>query len=117
MQAQSIDGLLAARFLQGLGAAAPRVIATAMVRDMYEGRAMARVMSIIMTLFILVPALAPSIGAVIIWLADWRAVFLAFVAFGTVGASWLMLRQPESLPPDRRRPLSLRNIWARFAKS
>jgi MFS transporter, DHA1 family, multidrug resistance protein len=111
MQAQSIDGLLAARFLQGLGAAAPRVIATAMVRDMYEGRAMARVMSIIMTLFILVPALAPSIGAVIIWLADWRAVFLAFVAFGVVGAAWLMLRQPESLPPDRRRPLSLRNIW------
>ena len=110
MQAQSIDGLLAARFLQGLGAAAPRVIATAMVRDMYEGRAMARVMSIVMTLFILVPALAPSVGAVIIWAADWRAVFLAFVVFGTVGAAWLMLRQPESLPPGRRRPLSLRNI-------
>lgn len=111
MQAQSIDGLLAARFLQGLGAAAPRVVATAMVRDLYEGRAMARVTSIIMTLFILVPALAPSIGAVIIWLADWRAVFLAFVAFGVIGAAWLMLRQPESLPPERRRALSLRNIW------
>lgn len=116
MQAQSIDGLLAARFLQGLGAAAPRVIATAMVRDMYEGRAMARVTSIIMTLFILVPAIAPSIGAVIIWFADWRAVFLAFVAFGLIGAAWLMLRQPESLPPERRRTLSLRNIWAAVAE-
>ena len=111
MQAQSIDGLLAARFLQGLGAAAPRVVATAMVRDMYEGRAMARVTSIIMTLFILVPALAPAVGAGIIWLADWRAVFLAFVLFGVTGATWLMLRQPESLPPERRRMLSLRNIW------
>jgi len=116
MQAQSIDGLLAARFLQGLGAAAPRVIATAMVRDMYEGRAMARVTSIIMTLFILVPAIAPSIGAVIIWFADWRAVFLAFVAFGLIAAAWLMLRQPESLPPERRRALSLRNIWAAVAE-
>jgi DHA1 family bicyclomycin/chloramphenicol resistance-like MFS transporter len=111
MNAQSIDGLLAARFLQGLGAAAPRVVATAMVRDMYEGRAMARVTSIIMTLFILVPALAPSVGAVIIWLADWRAIFVAFVVFGVVSAAWLMLRQPESLPPERRRALSLRNIW------
>ncbi|SUZ30664.1 Bicyclomycin resistance protein [Roseibaca ekhonensis] len=116
MQAQSIDGLLAARFLQGLGAAAPRVIATAMVRDMYEGRAMARVTSIIMTLFILVPAIAPSVGAVIIWIADWRAVFLAFVAFGLIGAAWLMLRQPESLPPERRRALSLRNIGAAVAE-
>lgn len=116
MQAQSIDGLLAARFLQGLGAAAPRVIATAMVRDMYEGRAMARVTSIIMTLFILVPAIAPSVGAAIIWIADWRTVFLAFVAFGLIGAAWLMLRQPESLPPERRRALSLRNIWAAVAE-
>ncbi len=112
MQAQSIETLLASRFLQGLGAAAPRVVATAMVRDLYQGRAMARVTSIIMTLFVLVPALAPSVGAVIIWLADWRAVFLAFVAFGVVSGAWLTLRQPESLPPARRRALGLRMITA-----
>jgi MFS transporter, DHA1 family, multidrug resistance protein len=103
--AGTIETLLAARFLQGLGAAAPRVVATAMVRDLYSGRAMARVTSIIMTLFVLVPAVAPSVGAGIIWLAGWRAIFLAFVAFGVICGLWLMLRQPESLPPERRRPL------------
>lgn len=112
IQANSIEMLLAARFLQGAGAAAPRVVATAMVRDLYEGRAMARVTSIIMTLFVLVPALAPSVGAGIIWVSDWRMIFLSFVGFGLICGLWLMLRQPESLPPERRRPLSLRKIGA-----
>lgn len=116
VQTQSIEGLLAARFIQGLGGAAPRVVATAMVRDLYEGRAMARVTSIIMTLFVLVPALAPSMGAGIIWLAGWRAIFLAFVVFGVICGLWLMLRQPESLPPDRRRPLSVRAIGSAVAQ-
>ncbi len=112
IQAMSIEMLLAARFLQGVGGAAPRVVATAMVRDLYEGRTMARVTSIIMTLFVLVPALAPSIGAGIMWLSNWRMIFLAFVVFGLVAGLWLMLRQPESLPPERRRPLSIRKIGA-----
>ena len=112
IQAQSIDMLLAARFLQGIGGAAPRVVATAMVRDLYEGRAMARVTSIIMTLFVLVPALAPAIGAGIMWVSHWRMIFVAFVVFGLVAGLWLMLRQPESLPPERRRPLSARKIGA-----
>ena len=111
MQAGTIEALLAARFLQGVGAAAPRTVATAMVRDLYEGRAMARVTSIIMTLFVLVPAFAPSMGAGIIWLAGWRAIFAAFVVFGVICGLWLMLRQPESLPTARRRPLSMGAIW------
>lgn len=104
-QAQSIDTLLAARFVQGLGAAAPRVVALAMVRDRYEGRRMAQVVSIVMTLFILVPAVAPAIGAGLIWLWDWRAIFHAFVGFGLITALWLGLRQPETLLPAARRPL------------
>ncbi len=112
MKANTIEALLAARFVQGLGGAAPRTVATAMVRDLYEGRAMARVTSIIMTLFVLVPALAPSMGAGIIWVAGWRTIFFAFVVFGLVCGLWLMLRQPESLPPERRRPLSARAIQA-----
>ncbi|MGY6547948.1 MAG: multidrug effflux MFS transporter [Roseinatronobacter sp.] len=110
IRAGTIDALLAARFVQGLGAAVPRVVATAMVRDLYEGPMMARVTSIIMTIFVLVPALAPSIGAGIIWLSDWRMIFMSFVIFGLTAALWLTLRQPESLPPDRRRPLHLRKI-------
>lgn len=104
--AATIETLLGARLLQGLGAAAPRVVATAMVRDLYQGRAMARVTSIIMTLFVLFPAVAPSIGAGIILLSDWRAIFYAFVAFGLASGIWLFLRQPESLPPQRRSALS-----------
>jgi DHA1 family bicyclomycin/chloramphenicol resistance-like MFS transporter len=109
--APSMEMLLAARFLQGLGASAPRVVATAMVRDLYSGRNMARVTSFIMTVFVLVPALAPSMGAGIIWLSDWRMVFFSFVVFGLVSGLWLMLRQPESLPPEQRRPLHLRSLW------
>ncbi|WP_071795658.1 multidrug effflux MFS transporter [Natronohydrobacter thiooxidans] len=112
IMAQSIEMLLAARFLQGVGGAAPRVVATAMIRDLYEGRIMARVTSIIMTLFVLVPALAPSIGAGIMWISHWRMIFLAFVVFGLVAALWLTLRQPETLPPERRRPLRPRRIGA-----
>lgn len=111
-QAQSLEVLLAARFVQGLGAAAPRVVTLAIVRDLYEGRRMARVMSIVMTIFIVVPAAAPMIGAAIIAVADWRAVFWSFVVFGIVSGSWLMLRQPETHPPERRRPLRLSTLWS-----
>jgi DHA1 family bicyclomycin/chloramphenicol resistance-like MFS transporter len=111
-QAQTLEVLLAARFVQGLGAAAPRVVTLAIVRDLYQGRPMARVMSIVMTIFIIVPAVAPSVGAAIIWVWDWRAVFWSFVIFGIVSGSWLMLRQPETHPPERRRPLRIATIAA-----
>jgi len=111
-RAGSLEILLAARFVQGLGAAGPRTVTLAMVRDLYAGREMARVMSIVLTVFIIVPAVAPSIGAVIIALSDWRGVFMAFVVFGLVSGSWLMLRQPETLPPGRRRALGVAPILA-----
>jgi len=104
-QAQSVEALLAARFVQGMGASAPRVVALAIIRDQYSGRMMARVTSIVMTIFILVPIIAPTLGALIIAAFGWRAVFGAFVLFGILCATWLMLRQPETLAPDRRRPL------------
>jgi len=104
--AQSLEALLIARFIQGLGAAGPRIVGLAMVRDLYAGREMARVTSFVMMIFILVPAVAPSIGQVIIAVAGWRSVFFAFVTFAVVGLIWLNLRQPETLPPARRRPLS-----------
>jgi MFS transporter, DHA1 family, multidrug resistance protein len=110
-QAQSLEMLLAARFVQGLGASGPRVVTLAMVRDLYAGRRMARVMSIVMTIFIIVPAIAPSIGAWIAALAGWRAVFGSFVVFGLVSGGWFMLRQPETLPPEARRPLQPARLW------
>ena len=102
--AQSLELVLAARVVQGLGAAAPRVVALAIIRDLYAGRGMARIMSFMMLIFTLVPALAPALGAGIIWAAGWRGIFAAFLVFSAVGTAWLALRQAETLPPDRRRP-------------
>ncbi|MGP9805640.1 multidrug effflux MFS transporter [Paracoccus sp. NSM] len=105
--AQSLEMLLLARFIQGIGAAAPRIVGVALVRDLYEGREMARITSFVMMIFIIVPALAPSIGAGIIAVSDWHGVFLAFAAFAIIGALWLNIRQPETLPAENRRPLKL----------
>ncbi len=104
--AQSLEVLLAARVLQGIGASGPRVVTLAMMRDLYEGRRMAQIVSFVMTVFVIVPAFAPTIGVGIIALSgSWRSLFGAFVIFGLLSLSWLMLRQPETLPADFRRPL------------
>jgi len=110
--AGSLEGLLLARFVQGLGAAAPRIAGLAMVRDLYEGRRMAQIMSFVNMLFILIPAVAPSMGAVIIAGFGWRGVFGAFIVFGILGSLWLNLRQPETLPPPARNPLRLARLIA-----
>ncbi len=109
-QAPTLEWMLAARFLQGLGAAGPRIGAVAMVRDLHGGRNMARIMSFVMLVFSLVPALAPSGGALIVALAGWRAIFPAFVLFSVLGVSWYLLRQPETLPPEARQPLRPRRL-------
>lgn len=111
-RAQTLESLLIARFVQGLGAAGPRIVALAMVRDIYSGREMARVTSFVMMVFILIPAFAPAIGQGIIAVTGWRGVFWAFVLFGLVAAIWLNLRQPETLPPERRRPLRPAPLWS-----
>ncbi|WP_347266047.1 multidrug effflux MFS transporter [Paracoccus sp. (in: a-proteobacteria)] len=110
--ADSLETLLVSRFVQGLGAAAPRIVALALVRDLYQGREMARITSLVMMIFILVPAIAPSLGAVIIHFTGWRGVFAAFVLLALVNSLWLNLRRPETLPPAARRPLSLPSLLA-----
>jgi DHA1 family bicyclomycin/chloramphenicol resistance-like MFS transporter len=110
--APTLETMLAARVLQGLGASAPRVVALALVRDLYAGRGMARIISFVMMIFSLIPAIAPSLGAVIMDLSDWRSIFLAFVIFSLIGMTWLGLRQPETLAPADRRPLRLSVLWA-----
>ncbi len=109
-QAQSLELLLIARLLQGFGAAAPRIVVMALVRDLFAGREMARITSFIMMIFILVPAMAPSIGAVMISFSGWRGVFWAFIIFGVIGVIWLNIRQPETLSPENRRPLSISKL-------
>lgn len=108
--ANSLEMLLIARLVQGFGAAGPRIVGVALVRDLYEGREMARITSFVMMIFIIVPALAPSIGTVMIWLAGWHGVFLGFLVFAAIGCCWLNVRQAETLPPERRRPLRLGSL-------
>lgn len=106
--APTLELLLLARFVQGVGAAGPRVVGMAIVRDLYGGREMARILSFIMLVFMLVPAVAPLVGSWIIAAAGWRAMFGAFVIFAAVACLWLTLRLPESLPPAARRPMRAR---------
>lgn len=110
--APSLEMLIAARVLQGLGAAGPRVVAMALVRDLYSGRDMARIMSFAMLVFTIAPAIAPLVGEGIVALFNWRAIFLAYVLFSIATVSWLMLRQPETLPKGTRTALNLRALWA-----
>jgi DHA1 family bicyclomycin/chloramphenicol resistance-like MFS transporter len=88
--------LLAARLVQGVGAASPRVIAIAVVRDLYGGRQMARVMSFAMMVFIVIPTLAPSIGQALIQLGNWHWTFYALLAMAILIAAWSSLRLPET---------------------
>ncbi len=108
--AANFEVLLLGRLLQGLGMAGPRIIAVAIVRDGFEGRAMARIMSIVMAVFILVPAVAPAIGQVMIALSGWRATFTLLMVMAAVSWSWFGLRQPETLATAHRRRFSVRGI-------
>ena len=108
--ARSFEVMIAGRVLQGIGVAAPRVVTMALVRDQYSGRQMARLMSFTMAVFILVPTVAPALGQGIQWLGGWRAIFTAFFAIAAITFVWFAIRQPETLPAARRRPLSPRAI-------
>ena len=106
----SFSILLVGRFLQGVGVSAPRAVTLALVRDQYEGRAMARVMSFVMTVFILVPMIAPTIGQAILIFTGWRSIFGIFVLLAIIVLVWFGIRQPETLSPENRAPFSLKRI-------
>ena len=108
--APTFEAMLAGRILQGIGVAGPRIVVMALIRDLYAGPRMARLMSFAMAVFILVPAVAPALGQGILWLWGWRAIFATFFATAAVAFAWLALRQPETLPADRRRPFSPRAV-------
>lgn len=98
--------MLFGRILQGIGLSAPQAVAMALVRDRFEGRTMARVMSFVMTMFILVPMIAPSLGQGILSLAGWRSIFGSFLLFALITVSWFALRMPETLARENRTPFS-----------
>ncbi len=103
-KSETLEVVLAARFVQGIGAGAPRTVGIAIVRDLYSGREMARMLSFAMMVFTLFPAFAPLMGTFIIAAFGWRGIFLAFIVFVVICMIWMSLRLPESLPPAARRP-------------
>ena len=109
-QARTMETMLIARAIQGLAAAGPRVIGIAVVRDLYSGRQMAKIMSMLMIVFAIVPALAPTIGKAVMIAFDWRAIFLSMGLFVAIVIGWFLTRQYETLPRDRRIPLSMRAV-------
>lgn len=109
--APTFEMVLVSRFVWGVGAAAPRVVALSVVRDSYQGEAMAKTMSIIMSIFVLVPVVAPTVGSLILSFASWRWVFGACAIAAASLAVWT-LRLPETLEPDNRVPLRFGSIVA-----
>lgn len=108
--AGDLQTVLFGRFLQGLGVSGPYVASISIVRDKYHGRQMAKMMSLIMMIFIMVPAVAPSLGQGILYLADWRAIFGMYILYSVVIIGWMALRMDETLPKTKRVPFKLKNL-------
>lgn len=102
--------MLIGRFMQGFGAASPRITSMAVIRDCYKGKEMARVMSFIMTVFIIIPVIAPSVGQAILFVHSWRVMFEIFLAAGLIAAIWTYFRLPETLKKKDIKPFNIKTI-------
>ncbi|MGO4436185.1 multidrug effflux MFS transporter [Rhizobium sp. RAF56] len=110
----SFTALLTLRFAQGVGGAAVRITTMAIVRDCFGGREMARVMSYVMIVFMIVPILAPSIGQLIVTYSSWQWIFILLGAAGALLFVWAYLRMKETLPAQERLPLSVVSVLDGF---
>ncbi|MCC6206054.1 MAG: multidrug effflux MFS transporter [Hyphomicrobiales bacterium] len=106
--------LLVLRFIQGIGAASTRVIAVSMVRDRFGGRQMAEIMSLIFMVFMVIPVVAPGIGQIVMIFAEWHWIFICMAAIALAIAVWAFVRLPETLEPERRRPIDLGSVGRAF---
>lgn len=110
--APTFDHLLIARVVQGVFAAGARVIVTSTVRDRFEGRDMAQVMSLSSMIFMAAPILAPTMGQAILLIGPWRWVFGALAAIGLAVWAWVLWRLPETLRDDNRTPIERASVLA-----
>ena len=115
--AGSFPLLIAGRVAMGASAAVTRVLVVAMVRDLFEAEAMARVMSLVFMTFMLVPVLAPNIGQLILLVASWRAIFVVIAVYALIMLVWSSLRLPETLHPEFHRPLNWRGTFGAIAET
>lgn len=108
--AKSFELLVAARFAMGASSAVTRVLVTAMVRDLFEGEEMARIMSLTFMVFMLMPMIAPTLGQGILLIGTWRLIFAFLAGWAFFAGLWALWRLPETLHPEFRRSLDLREI-------
>lgn len=103
--------LLLGRVLQGMGAAGPQIIPTAITRDIYKGRGMAQIMSLIMMVFLIVPTIAPLMGQLVLQVWNWQGIFVMLGIYSLFALTWFALRQPETLRPEQRVPFSFKQVF------
>ncbi|MDC9723796.1 MAG: multidrug effflux MFS transporter [Urechidicola sp.] len=100
--AQTLPIMIFGRILQGIALSAPRTISIAIVRDSYSGDYMARIMSFITVVFLLIPIIAPALGKLILDHYNWQAIFYVQLLFGVIVSIWFWIRQPETLHKSNR---------------
>lgn len=113
---KSFELMIVGRIFQGIGLSSPRSLSLSMIRDCYSGNYMAKIISIVVMFFILIPIIAPSLGQIIIFFFNWQAVFYFNLIFGLIIMIWFWLRQPETLPNEKRIKFSL-NLFTNGAKA
>lgn len=104
LMSDTLPALIFGRIVQGIGAAGPRIVANAIVRDRYSGRSMAQISSLVMMVFMLVPVFAPLLGQGILTVATWRGIFWFLAFFAVFAFVWSATRLEETLSPSARRP-------------
>ena len=106
MFAQNMEMMLIGRLIQAFGVSGPRIAAMAVIRDQFVGESMARVMSFIMVVFILVPMIAPLVGQMVLIWFSWQHIFTLFLVVALLAGIWFFARQPETLPKEQRVPFT-----------
>ncbi|MBU3020290.1 multidrug effflux MFS transporter [Aestuariibacter sp. A3R04] len=113
MLAEDMTSMLIGRLIQAFGVSGPRIAAMAIIRDLYVGDGMAKVMSFIMMVFILVPMIAPMVGQAVLLFLHWQHIFSLFLVVSLCIAVWFTSRQPETLPAHKRNPFT----WSKLFES
>jgi DHA1 family bicyclomycin/chloramphenicol resistance-like MFS transporter len=107
---QTIEIMLLGRFVQGFGAAGSQITAISVIRDKFSGRFMARIFSLVMMVFIMVPTIAPAIGQGILYIGSWHSIFIFYVAYACLVMIWAYFKLEETLPLEKRIPFNSTNI-------
>jgi len=110
----SLEMMIFGRILQGIGLSAPRTISYSMIRDSFQGNEMAKVMSFVTVVFIIVPTLAPAFGKYIMEVYNWQAIFYFQLIFCILVAVWFSIRQKETLTTENRIPFTRRLFISGF---